>query len=155
MNVAMGGGSWRSLDLYRKELEAMGFHVSRLPAPLLLATTGGKYPKLKTTGLGVKTAAQHLAGCVKLAHLKANSEGKTDPDLDVEAGQAPKWTSHSLRRLADTVAKRYQSVSGVTDSMIDIYFGWNEKILLKAMQTHYRGMSVRERMKSARVTGWM
>ena len=155
MNVAMGPSDMPSLLAFKAELDQLGFEAAWLPAPLLLASSGGKFPKLKTTGLGVKTAADHLKACVKLAHLSANANGKMDRDLDVEAGHAPKWSSHSLRRLADTVAKRYQSQSGVTDEMIDLYFGWNEKILLKAMQTHYRGMSIRERMKSALVTGWM
>ena len=32
---------------------------------------------------------------------------------------------------------------------------WKEKILKKAMQMHYAGMSLFERMRSARITGWM
>jgi hypothetical protein len=39
--------------------------------------------------------------------------------------------------------------------MIDIYFGWHEKILLKAMQTHYASLNIRERMDRARITGML
>ena len=46
-------------------------------------------------------------------------------------------------------------MTGVTEAMIDLYFGWNEKLLLKAMQNHYASMSVRERMKTAKITGMM
>ena len=28
-------------------------------------------------------------------------------------------------------------VMGVTEDQIDIYFGWHEKVLLKAMQVHW------------------
>ena len=57
-------------------------------------------------------------------------DGSTlDPDLDLPAGKKPKWTSHSLWRLADTVARRYQPETEVTAQQIDIYLGWHEKIL--------------------------
>jgi hypothetical protein len=76
-----------------------------------------------------------------------------DPDLDVDARREPRWATHSLRRLADTIARRFREQTGVTEAMIDIYFGWHEKILLKAMQTHYAAMSIRERMDRAKITG--
>ena len=81
--------------------------------------------------------------------------GPGDPDLELPDGAVPRWTTHSLRRLADSVAKRWMSVTGVTEAMIDLYFGWNEKLLLQAMQNHYASMSVRERMKTAKITGMM
>ena len=79
----------------------------------------------------------------------------TDPDpcLDLPAGQEPKWTTHSLRRLADTVARRDRTKNGVTEAQIDIYFGWQERILKKAMQVHYASLSIRERMALAIITG--
>jgi len=39
--------------------------------------------------------------------------------------------------------------------MIDIYFGWQERVLKRAMQVHYAAMSIRERMATAVVTGMM
>ena len=78
-----------------------------------------------------------------------------DPELDLAPGQEPKWSTHSLRRLADTVARRYMEVTGVTEDQIDIYFGWHEKVLLKAMQVHYASLSIRERMLLAKITGMM
>ena len=68
---------------------------------------------------------------------------------------APKWATHSLRRLADTVARRYRKETEVTEAMIDIYFGWHEKVLLKAMQNYYASKSVLERMALAKITGMM
>ena len=45
--------------------------------------------------------------------------------------------------------------TGVSEDQIDIYFGWHEKVLKKAMQVHYQSLSIRERMKLARITGMM
>ena len=66
-----------------------------------------------------------------------------------------KWSSHSLRRLADTCARRYRDYAKVTETQIDLYFGWQERILKKAMQVHYESMSIRARMAMAKITGWM
>ena len=46
-------------------------------------------------------------------------------------------------------------VTGVTEDQIDIYFGWHEKVLLKAMQVHYASLSIRERMALAKITGML
>ena len=90
------------------------------------------------------------------AHRLANIDpSDPDPDLDVPPGKEPKWTSHSLRRLADTVARRYAEVTGTTEAQIDIYFGWQERLLKKAMQVHYASLSIFERMGLAKITGWM
>ncbi len=70
-------------------------------------------------------------------------------------GKTPKWSSHSLRRLADTVARRFREVTGVTEGEIDIYFGWMERVLKKAMQMHYASLSIKERMDHAKITGMM
>ena len=58
-------------------------------------------------------------------------------------------------RLAASTAQRYRETTGASEAEIDIFFGWHEKILLKAMQTHYNTMSIRERMAKARITGEM
>ena len=89
------------------------------------------------------------------AYLALNSEGKQNPLLDLPQGKAPHFTTHSLRRLADTVARRFAAAMGITEAQIDIYFGWHEKVLLRAMQVHYASMSVRERMATSRITGMM
>ena len=78
-----------------------------------------------------------------------------DPELDLAQGTEAKWVSHSLRRLGDTTAVKYKDVSGATESQIDIFFGWHERVLLKAMQRHYASLSVRQRMALAKITGYM
>ena len=90
------------------------------------------------------------------AHIRANADpADPDPDLDLRRGEDPHWSTHSLRRLADTVARRFRGETGSSEADIDLYFGWHEKILLKAMQVHYASMSIRERMKKAWITGMM
>ena len=78
-----------------------------------------------------------------------------DPDLDLRAGEEPRWSTHSLRRLADTTARRHRKETGTTTDEIDLYFGWQERILKKAMQVHYAAMSILERMGLAKITGMM
>ena len=76
-----------------------------------------------------------------------------DLDLDLEDGKTPKWSTHSLRRLADTVARKYREMTQTSEDEIDLFFGWNERVLLKAMQVHYASMSLGELVKLARITG--
>ena len=45
--------------------------------------------------------------------------------------------------------------TGATEAQIDIFFGWHEKILLKARQVHYEGMNTLARMALAAITGWI
>ena len=75
--------------------------------------------------------------------------------IDLQAGKAPKFSTHSLRREADTAARRLRVKSETTEPEIDIYFGWNERVLLKAMQVHYENLSIRARMALAKITGWL
>ena len=62
---------------------------------------------------------------------------------------------HSLRRLANTVARRHREAMQVSEAEIDVYFGWHERVLLKEMQVHYEAMSPLERMLHAKITGMM
>ena len=43
----------------------------------------------------------------------------------------------------------------MTEAQIDIYFGWQERLLKKAMQVHYEGLSLLARMALAKITGMM
>ena len=60
-----------------------------------------------------------------------------------------------MRRLGDTTAAKYKEESGATEAQIDIFFGWHEKVLLKAMQRHYASLSIRQRMALVKITGMM
>ena len=48
------------------------------------------------------------------------------------------WADYSpVRR-----ARRFRELTGTSEDQIDIYFGWQKKILLKAMQVHYASLSI-------------
>ena len=102
--------------------------------------------------LSVAAAAGPTKELLTLAAAEVAARPGGDKDLDVERGRAPHWSSHSLRRLADTVARRDQQANGVEDAEIDLYFGWHEAILLKEMRRHYAAYQLRERIKQARIT---
>jgi hypothetical protein len=83
--------------------------------------------------------------------------GPADPHLSGQLRSVAKWTNHSLRRSADTEARRSKSVTEhgrteVTTTEIDLYFGWHEMELSKDMQIHYSTLSLFERIRQARIT---
>ena len=154
INVAGGKISDPTLKLLEKKLTEMGFHASIVKGPLLLATTGGRSPRATLMPLSTSSAFAPTKELLTAAYEAANADpADRDPDLDLQVGQAPKWSTHSLRRLADTVARRDRELTGTTEAEIDVYFGWHERILLKEMQIHYAALNVKERMKQARITG--
>ena len=132
--------------------------VTLVPGPMLLSTTGGRHEHTKVTCMPLN-AATAATFSVELLHDAAKHMARDlagqDPHLDVEAGCEPKWTSHSLRRCAATAARRHLKDSGMTEVDIDIFMGWNERLLMKAMQRHYEAMNVRSRMRLAKTTAWM
>ena len=156
VNVAVGEKANRDMQEFGELLSAAGFRVSLTPGPLLLATTGGLRPSLKTMPLSTSSVSEVTKEILDAAWRHATKDDMDpDPDLELGAGDLPRWSSHSLRRLADTVARKYMEITGVTVDEIDIHFGWNERVLLKAMQIHYASMSIRERMKHAKITGML
>jgi hypothetical protein len=133
-----------------------GFVASLLPGPLLLASTGGKKSLVTLMPLSTSSAFAPTKALLVQAHAAANRvAGDQDPDLDVREGRELKWTTHSLRRLADTTARRYRDATNTSEPEIDIFFGWNERVLKRAMQVHYASLSTRETMLLAKVTGMM
>ena len=150
----MGGASDNAdlrhgLSLFR----SMGFEASLTPGPLLLATSGGRYAKVTAMPLATSSAFGPTKELLTRAHEKATADpADPDPDLDLRPGDLPKWTTHSLRRMANTSAQRFKEITEVTSDEIDIFFGWQERVLLKAMQVHYAQMTIRERMNKAKIT---
>ena len=145
---------------FQRVLQGHGFEVSIVPGPLLLATTGGACGTLKAMPLSVDTTGDVITELLTKAWRRLNSSPMcvdkfSDPDLDLPPGKTPKWSTHSLRRLADTTARRYAKQMEVSEPQIDLFFGWHEKILRKSMQIHYASLSIRERMELARITGMM
>ena len=131
-----------------------GLDARLAPGPLILATTGGAGAKPTCMPFGTSSAHGPTKELLVEAHRVANLDPlDPDPELDVERGRSAKWTSHSMRRAANTTARRDREQTSTTEAEIDIYLGWHERILLKDMQRHYEAMSIRERMKQARITG--
>ena len=161
INVAVGSSIDSALAEVRGELEALGFKASLVPGPFLIATTGGRYPKLKTMPLSTNSTFDTTKKILEMAHRQANQKDKNgicvdpDPDLELKEGEEPRWTTHSLRRLGDTTARRYREDTGTTEAMIDLYFGWQERVLKKAMQVHYESLSMLARMALAKITGML
>jgi hypothetical protein len=154
INVASGAKDEPELLRALAELTTLGFEAKIVPGPLLIATTGGRSAKLKDMPLSVSSTAAPTKELLTKTWELVDKRG-VDPDLDLEPGKEPKWTSHALRRLADTIARRYMDEMNVTAAEIDIFMGWSEKILKKAMQIHYASLSIRERMSRARITGML
>ena len=83
------------------------------------------------------------------AYAQLLAEGG-DPELDLRGLSAPLWGHHSLRRMADSIARATMSESGATEQDIDITFGWLEAMYNQRMQLHYA--SHLDRTRRARVT---
>ena len=87
------------------------------------------------------------------AHELSNPEGDPDPWLDLQGLSEPLWGHHSLRRMADTVARATMGRSGSTEQDIDLTFGWNERMYNQKMQYHYETRFNRD--KRYRVTMYL
>ena len=161
VNVARGDSAVinaAAASRFWQELRDIGLSVTIVPGPLLLSTTGGRSPSQKTMPITDSSVNERINEWLAKAHRQLNPLCKAaghDPDLELEPGQEAHWTSHSLRRLANSTAKRWMVKTNITEAMIDLYFGWNEKLLKKMMQNHYNSLSVRERMMMAKITGMM
>jgi hypothetical protein len=157
VNVATGSSKSENLPAIRQELQALGYTAEIVPGPLILATMGGRESStLKAMPLATDSTSGPTKEVIVAAYVAANADPlDPDPDLDVEAGREPKWSTHSLRRLADTVARKWMEFTGTTEAEIDIYFGWHERILLKSMQVHYAAMNILSRMAKAKITGML
>eukprot|EP00966_Prymnesium_polylepis_P089126 2063024-Prymnesium_polylepis.1 len=59
--------------------------------------------------LAVSTAFGPTKELLEKSYLRANADpADTDPDLDLRADEAAKWSTHPLRRLANTTAWRHR-----------------------------------------------
>ena len=152
INVTGGTKDEPTMRALRIRLEKHGFESALVPGPLLLATQGGINPDVTVMPFATSSAFGPTKEILVKSAMVCNSGGIQDPDLDVEHGSSALWTSHSLRRLANTVAQRDAEKTGTSPGEIDIYLGWHEKILLKDMQVHYAAMSIRQRMDKAKIT---
>ena len=156
VNVAGGNSRDRDLPKIVQELREMGLVANVMAGPFLLATTGGRYSNYTLMPLAVGSVGGAIKEVLDGAYEVVMSDPDSpDPDIEIRAGKKPKFSTHSLRRLANTTARRYREETKTGTDEIDLYFGWNERVLLKAMQVHYAKLSIRERMATARITAKM
>ena len=136
-------------------LQGAGFaqFTSVVPGPLLRATSGATLTHMPlVTGSTFVTIKDILERSMVIAN-----QVSPDKDLDLQGQLAPSWANHSLRRLADTTARRYMNDEThggerVKKWEIDLLLGWNEAEMKKDTQLHYATMGVMERVKQARIT---
>ena len=155
INLASGTKSNKDLLAILREVKDLGFKATLIEGPFLLATNGGTQGRPTAMPLQSSSVYASTKEMLTEAYEASNKPEDPDPDIEISRGEETKWSSHSLRRLASTTARRYRHVTGSSEADIDIYFGWHEKILLRAMQRHYATFSIRERMECARITGMM
>ena len=122
--------------------------ASVVPAPLLLST--------QHLLMGVAPSSTYET-MKELLTSACDEVGASDPYMSAQLRATTKWTNHSLRRAADTIARRTRLITehgreAVTTEENDLYFGWHEMELSKDMQIHYSTLSLRERIRQARIT---
>ena len=156
INIAAGRGTDASLVAMVELFTEKGMSARVVPGPLLLSTTGGSKGQIMPVPYATSSAFGPTKELLQKAWEMANAD-EEDPDKELEErrGRPPLWTTHSLRRAADTVARRDRKKNEVSEEEIDIYLGWHEKILLKEMQRHYEALDMHARMRQARITGGM
>ena len=145
---------WLEVQYPSKDDGTAGKDGKGKPEPVSDAeTTGGRAPKPTLLPFAISSTFAPTKELLMLACAKPNRDPTDpDPDLDLELGAEPKRSTHSLRRGSDTVARRDMEATEASASDIDLFYGWHEKVLTKEMQVHYASMSIKERMKKARIT---
>uniref|UniRef100_A0A7S2IKX2 Uncharacterized protein n=1 Tax=Haptolina brevifila TaxID=156173 RepID=A0A7S2IKX2_9EUKA len=159
INIYGGPASDPSMARALRELGEAGFAllddsghgcVSVVDGPLLRATDGSRISHMP---VDPSTTYPTWHKMFDKAYELANPEGDPDPWLDLQGLTEPLWGHHSLRRLADTVARVTMDRTGVREDDIDLIFGWNEKMYNQTMQHHYATRFNRE--KRYRVTRYL
>ena len=111
-----------------------------MPGPLIRATHGEYTSHMP---LSPKSTYDLVHKCFDEAYERAVV--RHDPEIDLAGLDAPRWGHHSLRRLADTVARQTMGETGATEQDIDIIFGWLEAMYSQKMQLHYESTFTRTR----------
>ena len=150
VNVAGGRRDSEEIQRVVEELRRAGLESrTRVTlGPLIRATSGSNLTHMP---LSTDSTYKLLHGVMDDAYRMANSrESGPDPELDLMGALEPHWTHHSWRRFADKVARETREETGVSDTDIDLFFGWMEAFYRKKMQLHYAGRT--DRVKRSRVT---
>ena len=147
INVIGGPEKCSAIDTVCLELRRAGFsdtgRVSITPGPLLVAT---EEQGRAITHMPLEPGSTYpiITGCLQRAFELAN-ETSPDPQLDLGHRTDPRFTNHSNRRGANTVARQTQALTGATDMDLDLTFGWQERFYNSKMQVHYEARFDRRR----------
>lgn len=128
--------------IYELTVAGLGAFVHQIDGPLLRSTDGSR---LSHMAIDPTSTYPLLHKIFDAAYVQANPTGDPDPWLDLQGLDEPLWGHHSLRRMADTVARATMARSGSTEQDIDLVFGWQEKMYSKKMQLHYETRFDRDR----------
>ena len=146
--VNLTGGARLSSDISRLclELETAGFGdlVSVIPGPLMRSTHFRTPVRFTHMPLTSQSTYEVVHALFDQAYERLLVEGG-DPELDLQGLAAPLWGHHSLRRLADTVARQTRAITGASEQDIDMIFGWLEAMYSHKMQLHYESRFDRTR----------
>ena len=123
-------------------------YVTTTPGPFLRATRGASITMMPLSeGSTYDKFVKLLPDAEKIA------QSRGDPDFDLETRSESSYGNHSLRQMADHVARKTMHITGATEIDIDRMFGWNEAWYRKKMQLHYAGRD--ERVKRTKITSYV
>jgi len=145
VNLTGGPAGCAAVTRLRGELQGAGLgHLLRVTSgPLLRASEGDTLTHMP---LATASAYKIVSDATEEAWRRANADpADPDPELDLAGAATPRWGNHTWRRLADKVARATRLQTAVSETDIDLFFGWNEAELRKKMSLHYAGRSDRER----------
>ena len=146
--VNLTGGARLSADISTLclELTTAGFGglLSVIPGPLMRSTHFRTPVRFTHMPLTVQSTYEVMHELFDRAYEQLLAAGG-DPELDLQGLAAPLWGHHSLRRLADTVARQTREISGASEQDIDMIFGWLEAMYSHRMQLHYESRFDRTR----------
>ena len=152
VNVVGGPEGCTAIRTTALELSRAGFseagRLSFRPGPLLVATEGqGR----QTTHMPLDPGSTYevIRGALSRAYELASAVSP-DPQIDLGGRSQPRWSHHSNRRGANTVARASQEATGASEMDIDLTFGWQERFYSQKMQVHYEARF--DRKKRAAVT---
>jgi hypothetical protein len=125
-------------------------YVVITPSPLLRATRANRITIMPLSeGSTYEKFVTLLPEAEKLAQARQGG----DPDFDLETRGEASYGNHSMREMADHVARKSMNLTGASETDIDRMFGWNEAWYRKKMQLHYAGRD--DRVKRAKITAYV
>jgi hypothetical protein len=146
VNLTGGARLSRDISTLCLELETAGFGhlVTVIPGPLMRSTHFRSPVRFTHMPLTVQSTYEVVHTLFDQAYERLLAQGG-DSELDLQGLAAPLWGHHSLRRLADTVARQTRAITGATEQDIDMIFGWLEAMYSHKMQLHYESRFDRTR----------